>query len=146
MNILKQKFLSIKNFTFQFEANSQKGWKGQGFGHVDIHQDNDSIITYERGKWKNTHHKEFLFTNAYRWTLNPSESSMTLEHIRFGIEQPVYLFDFYPVEVNEWETRQAHQCQLDSYTAKLTIEATYLKIEWQITGAHKNEKMIYWYR
>jgi len=85
---------SIRNLTFKASSPTSTGWNGAGFGNVDVsHAATDVIVYSETGKWTPTGGKQLSFTNSYRWTINIDASTIRLDHLRFGSDKPVYLFD-----------------------------------------------------
>ena len=83
---------TIGELTFTTSSSASTGWSGSGTGTVDVAQPSSNILVYtEAGIWSPNGGKPLNFTNVYRWTLLPD--SLRLEHLRFGPDNPVYLFD-----------------------------------------------------
>ena len=83
---------SVRALTFNACSSSSTGWKGSGDGIVDVSRPAADVLVYaESGTWSLDNAKQLSFTNVYRWTL--LTESLKLEHLRFGPENPVYLFD-----------------------------------------------------
>lgn len=103
------------------------------------------MIFVERGRWIPTGRTQIGFSNTYRWTLNLAESILRLEHLRFGADQPVYLFDLMPESYGVLASMQPHVCQEDCYTARLEYDANGIRLTWTVAGTEKNETIEYYY-
>ena len=83
---------AVSDLTFTASSGASTSWTGTGVGTVDVSQPATDVLVYtESGTWTPTGGKQLSFTNAYRWTLLPK--TLRLEHLRFGADNPVYLFD-----------------------------------------------------
>jgi len=83
---------AVRDLTFNASSGASTGWTGTGVGTVDVSQSAaDALVYTESGTWTPNGGKQLSFTNVYRWTLLPE--TLRLEHLRFGPENPVYLFD-----------------------------------------------------
>ena len=88
---------AVRNLTFCAESGSSTGWAGSGVGSVDVSRSASDVLIYqESGTWTPSRGKHLPFTNVYRWTL--LAETLRLEHLRFGKDNPVYLFDLAVVE------------------------------------------------
>ena len=134
--------------TLRFEAYSSNntGWNGTGTGSVQIKQiDAETLAFTESGTWKSESGQQFKFNNVFRWTLIDSGNSIRLEHLRFGAENPVYLFDLATADGQTWHSIDPHVCRDDLYTAILDVTPDHLELRWTVTGPKKNEDIHYWY-
>ncbi len=95
---------SIQSLTFVASSSTSTGWNGSGEGAVEVTRPSaNEIIFSESGTWTPDGGKELTFTNSYRWTKQSSKSNsrsgnlplerLRLEHLRFGADHPVHLFD-----------------------------------------------------
>jgi hypothetical protein len=83
---------SIRDLTFNASSSASTGWTGSGVGTVSVAQPASDVLVYtESGTWTQSGGKQLSFSNVYRWTLQPQV--LRLEHLRFGADNPVYLFD-----------------------------------------------------
>ena len=98
---------SVRELTFSASSSASTGWTGSGTGTVDVSRTDTDILVYtESGTWSPTGGKPLSFTNVYRWTL--LSDSMRLEHLRFGPDNPVYLFDLGIVDDARMESVAPH--------------------------------------
>jgi len=136
--------------SLRFVASSQKGntgWSGEGTGDVRVEiLDSRVILCYEQGLWKSAADKEFAFRNLYRWTLDESSGSISLEHLRFGIDHPVFLFELRMKSAVTLESFSPHVCRDDRYTATLSLRPDSLDLAWTVKGPDKDEEIRYVYR
>lgn len=83
---------SVENLTFNASSLASTGWNGAGVGAVEVSQPDSDVLLYrESGTWTPTDGKQLSFTNVYRWTR--LAETIRLEHLRFGTDNPVHLFD-----------------------------------------------------
>ena len=90
------RLLLVKHLSFESRSNAAEttGWSGSGSGVVGVEAARDStILFHESGTWTPEMGRATTFTNVYRWTADPAGGFIGLEHLRFGPERPVYLFD-----------------------------------------------------
>lgn len=126
-------------------ANQATGWNGKAAGHVEAFLTSaDSLIFKESGSWQTPHGKRFDFSNTYRWTRQGDR--IRLEHLRFGSERPVYLFDLVPDGLRSLISHSPHVCSEDLYTASLTLSDNEIELNWTVTGPKLNERIEYFYR
>ena len=103
------------------------------------------LIFHEQGVWTSEEGKEFDFKNSYRWTWNLGKSLISLEHLRHGPENPVFLFDLTPVSETHFETVHPYLCKNDTYLAALILTSEAIEFKWRILGPNKNEEIHYLY-
>ena len=103
------------------------------------------LLFHEDGTWKSVDGREFHFTNVYRWTALPASHTIRLEHLRFGAEKPVYLFDMEPIGGSKWASVQPHMCREDCYQAEMDVGAESIDLSWSIRGPEKEETIRYTY-
>ena len=140
---LKDLFLRVETLSFLSMSDQQTGWNGSGNGEVEVLLEGNQIIFEETGTWENNQGKKFGFKNTYRWTLQ--EASLKLEHLRFGSNAPVYLFDLQQVSSKNWSSVCSHKCDLDDYTASMSVEENKILLNWKVNGPQKNETINYCY-
>jgi hypothetical protein len=103
------------------------------------------LVFYEKGSWLGLSEQEFNFRNVFRWSLNRIDGMLTLEHLRFGVNNPVFLFHLIPAGPCYMESAHAHLCGQDTYFGQLEYKAGAIKLVWRILGPKKNEEITYIY-
>lgn len=122
------------------------GWNGSGTGSVAVTQPNTHTITFtEVGEWQTDKGQQLSFNNVFRWTLDDSSNSFRVEHLRFGPERPVYLFDLTLQNDATWQSMTPHVCRDDLYSAVMKLTMDGIELRWTIKGPQKNEGLLYCY-
>ncbi len=138
----------MRSLRFHARTEVATGWDGAGTGAVPVSDPAPGrIIIFEgTGTWQpgDPGRRSTGFRNAFRWSA--VEKALRLEHLRFGVEKPVLLFDMGPTTDGAWREISPHQCREDSYTASLSIEGEMIEIAWTVMGPQKQESIsyIYW--
>ncbi len=151
MNVQKAwtRLLSVQELTFeaQSHAASNTGWNGTGKGTVRVEKVDPGIILFhERGAWSSENGRQATFTNIFRWTADPEGHFIRLEHLRFGQDHPVYLFDLVAVDEGALESSEPHVCQKDLYVARMEFNERTVHLRWTVNGPKKAETISYTYR
>lgn len=139
---------SIKQFTRLAKSRSleENGWNGQGKGDVLVSKPADStLLFYERGTWQGKQGQDMTFSNTFRWTLDRSAAMISLEHLRHGKDQPVFLFHLIPTSNNLLASLDSHYCEEDVYLATVPWDRHSIRLNWRVIGPKKNEEMEYSY-
>ena len=141
---LKESLLQIRYFEFTAQTTlGTKGWEGTGKGEVKVAQiDANTLIFYEKGVFL-VQNKTVKCYNTYRWTFEGE--LVKLEHLRFGIENPVLLFYMQGRQENKFVSVCPHVCDKDLYKATLQVTDHDIKLMWCIEGKEKNEAISYHY-
>jgi sugar-specific transcriptional regulator TrmB len=105
-----------------------------------------TIIFQERGHWMHDQEPETAFSNSFKWTLDLSSSLIALEHLRYGINRPVFLFHLTPTHSHFLESVDAHLCAEDTYLGNVTWNQKSINFHWRIIGPNKNQHLTYHYR
>jgi len=122
------------------------GWNGNGSGTVAVTAPSETVLTFtESGRWQPLGGQQTRFSNVYRWSLLGPES-IRLEHLRFGADRPVFLFDLAPRSDGNWASIKPHVCREDCYSAELRLLDWGLGLSWAVTGPRKQERIDYEYR
>jgi uncharacterized protein DUF6314 len=124
---------------FELTARSElpARWNGSGFGSVVVHAPNPDVrIFTETGAWRYARVGGVAFHNTIRWT-RASPGLVRLEHLRFGIHQPVHLVDLEQNGAERWTSVRAHRCLEDSYRAEVVLEEGGFLLRWLIDGPRK---------
>ena len=87
--------------------------------------------------------QELRFTNVFRWT--HIENRLSLEHLRFGPEKPVFLFEMERDADGIWHSIAPHLCREDHYNASLHLEDEHLFLNWTVRGPRHNDDIAYIY-
>ncbi len=104
-----------------------------------------TLIFQERGFWFFDSVPHTAFSNSFRWTLDLKASLITLEHLRYGMNHPVFLFHFTSNEAGGLESVDPHLCGDDTYLGHIFFEPKGIFFNWRILGPQKNEELIYHY-
>lgn len=144
---LWHRLTKLTSLTFTAESEkSNSGWSGVGQGSVCIKMiDDDTLLFHEDGDWSQSGGKTMRFTNVFRWTKIVSNGSVRLEHLRFGPDRPVYLFDLKSTAAQLWSACDGHVCRNDVYTATLEVQAKSLDLHWTVSGPTMHESIHYIY-
>jgi hypothetical protein len=79
-----------------------------------------------------------------RWTF--SHVAIDLEHLRFGVERPVFLVRLTERADGMWRAEEAHACGRDRYDAELWLDGERLVLTWRIAGPRKGYAITTVYR
>ena len=134
----------VKQIAFHVKS-SAVHWKGTGEGEVTVQAQEKSLIFQEKGFWVSQEGKQVGFRNVLRWTLDKGAGFITLEHLRRGIEHPVFLFHLAPTSKNYLASVDPHCCGDDTYFGCLFCDTDCLRLNWRIIGLRKNEEIESYY-
>lgn len=140
-----EKLKTIKQFTKQSHSRlaGENGWNRKGGGKVLVSSPSDAqILFHERGSWNE---QNIGFSNTFRWTLDRLSTMISLEHLRHGPDQPVFLFHLIPSKGGSLISLDSHLCEEDVYLAAVTWNNSRISLNWRVIGPHKNEEMQYTY-
>jgi hypothetical protein len=85
------------------------------------------------------------FSNTFRWTLDLSAGMISLEHLRQGLNNPVFLFHLAPTGNEHLASVESHLCEEDVYLAQVAWDLHHIRLSWRVIGPQKNEEMEYYY-
>lgn len=149
LQLFWEKLAKIQTMCFSAKSKSMgqtSGWNGIGKGTVAAKLDNENTLLFqERGTWMSEDNKELEFSNVFRWTLQSQQGLITLEHLRFGAQHPVFLFSLIPVDTNTFESIDSHVCNDDSYFGQIRCDKHFIQFNWRVIGPKKNEEIDYLY-
>ena len=120
-----------------------RNWKGNG--KVEVKDDGQTITFNEYGSWKGDQKQAHNYTNSFRWTCSKLEGRISLEHLRFGENHPVFLFHLVPTEADLLESSHSHVCGEDAYFGWLHYSELFLQLNFRTIGPKKNEEIRYIY-
>lgn len=136
----------VRALRFDARTEAATGWEGVGTGTVAVSEPTAGVVVFvEAGTWQPAApaRPAIGFSNVYRWSA--VGEGLRLEHLRFGPDAPVLLFDMAPAEGGVWRSVSPHQCREDCYTASLAVEGGRLAVAWSIVGPRKRESIRYTY-
>jgi hypothetical protein len=134
----------IQALRFHSQSRTGIGWSGLGSGSVKVTPAPPNALVFEEsGRWVQNGGREIRFTNVYRWTL--LSDRIRLEHLRFGLSNPVFLFELAPNDEGTWRDIKPHLCRDDCYSATLSMTAGQLFLRWSINGPRHDETIDYIY-
>jgi hypothetical protein len=136
----------VRSLRFEARSEAVTGWDGVGTGTVAVSESAAGVVVFdEAGTWRPSipDRNPVAFKNVFRWST--VGESLRLEHLRFGPEHPVLLFDMASGADGIWREVSPHQCREDCYTASLGVEGERLVVAWSIVGPRKRESIRYTY-
>jgi hypothetical protein len=91
----------------EFEARGNT-WAGKGLGSVAVETTASGVLVFnESGSWRPEQGRDIPFRNTFRWSaIDPQ--IVRLEHLRFGPDHPVHLFDLTP-DAESWRSVRPHR-------------------------------------
>lgn len=143
-----KKLSSIKKLVFHAKTKSQEenGRNGRGQGVVDVAKESESVLIFhEKGSWKGLNGTETDFTNSFRFTIDCIAGMISLEHLRYGLNHPVFLFHLAPSGKHALSSVDSHFCEGDTYFGQMVDTAQNLRLSWRVIGPKKNEEIDYYY-
>jgi len=127
--------------------NDHKSINGSGSGTVVPVQNGSSIITFnERIRWKSERGPALELKNTYRWKYEPDTDFISLEHLRYGVDNPSYLTAFMSDGALSYKSVAPHSCREDAYDAYIMRNKSGIYLKWRVTGPRKNAEYKYLYR
>lgn len=135
----------VTSLAFVASSSRPTGWNGRGSGIVEVECTGNALTFNESGTWIPVGGHELHFTNVFRWTLLTDSDHVRLEHLRFGEDHPVFLFDLALSASGAWQSVSPHVCREDCYAASLQLHAAHLDLRWTIEGPSKQEAITYAY-
>ncbi|MCE5316433.1 MAG: winged helix-turn-helix domain-containing protein [Parachlamydia sp.] len=142
-----EKLATVRQITFHAKSKSEEiGWNGTGKGEVVVGKEGPNVLTFtEKGTWKGNQGGETTFRNVFRWTLDRNAGMISLDHLRRGEENPVFLFYLAPTSSSSLSSVDSHLCEGDTYFGQIHFDRTSLRLNWRIIGSKKNEEIDYYY-
>ena len=146
---LWKRLRAVQRLTFHAKSQLPTGWNGTGRGEVRVEPVGDAgLLFHERGTYTPDGGKPMAFTNTFRWTAGADVDDrqlVRLEHLRFGADAPVFLFNLIPLTEELWESARPHQCGEDCYAARLRLAGDVVRADWTVSGPRKKEHIAYAY-
>ncbi len=139
-----RKLGSVAVVQFKAESKSGIGWDGAAIGVVKVSRPAFHVLVFEEcGQFRKPDGQEMNFRNTFRWT--QIEDNIRLEHLRFGVDNPVFLFDMACDADGTWREIHPHPCRDDCYSATLRLEDETILVRWMVNGPKRNEIIDYIY-
>jgi hypothetical protein len=144
----------VKTLTFIAKSDAysktEVGWNGQGRGTVVSTKEQDNVlIFYEKGSWKDRKGNVTDFSNVFRWSFDRLTQVLALEHLRLGHDRPVFLFHLAPSGKQSLSSIDSHMCSEDAYFGQLVCNQhglrLSLRLTWRVIGPKKNEEIQTYY-
>ena len=111
-------------------------------GNVEVSRTGSRVITFhEAGLWTSIANQTVDFRNTYQWSLSDLEDTIRLTHLRYGIDNPIHLVDFVPIDADIMQSFQPHNCGADRYSACLSAAGDRILLSWTIQGPSKNDSL-----
>lgn len=145
---LWKKLASVTQLAFHAQSKSSEelGWNGNGRGEVGVSREKEGVLIFhEKGSWRGKQGGKFSFSNVFRWTLDRNAGLISLEHLRRGAENPVFLFHLAPTSDYSLASIDSHLCEADTYFGQIFFDRHALRLKWRVIGPKKNEEIDYFY-
>lgn len=142
------KLATVKGITFKALTKSKEdtGWNGTGKGEVVVTREGNHLLIFkEKGHWQGRQEGEINFSNVFRWTLDRQAQLISLEHLRRGPDQPVFLFHLTPTGNHSLSSVDSHLCEGDIYFGQIHFDQHNLRLDWRVIGPKKNEEIHCYY-
>ena len=101
----------------------------------------NQLILQETGSWEGEgstpYYNSFRFTKHFNF--------LSLEHLRFGKEHPVFLFDLIPQTETICISRSPHVCGEDLYYGTLELQEKKMLLMFDLKGAQMEERVSFTY-
>ncbi len=143
-----ERLFLVKHLTFNARSKSKEEgrWNGRGSGEVFIKKESDTVLFFqEKGTWITDTGREIDFSNTFRWTLDRKACLLSLEHLRRGVNHPVFLFHLAPAGDRTLRSVDSHLCEQDAYFGHISCDLHCLRLNWRVIGPKKNEEIDYYY-
>ncbi len=127
------------------DAEKKRGGSGSGKGAVSVSKEGNSLVFVERGTLENERGGVLEFSNSFRWTHDPFNSTISLEHLRYGKENPYFLFYLTPQSKDALISIASHSPSENSYFGQLVTLGGRLRLKWRMIGPEINEEIDYYY-
>ncbi|MBI5273769.1 MAG: winged helix-turn-helix transcriptional regulator [Chlamydiales bacterium] len=147
LHVIWRQLKQVNRVSWIAKSKSKKpyGWDGKGNGDVVMQSSENHIIFHEQGSWQGEDKTLHQYSNSFRWTLSRAKGLLSLEHLRLGKDNPVFLFHLTKARGNFLESMHPHICKEDAYFGRLEYNDLFLKLHFRTIGPKKNEEIEYIY-
>lgn len=119
---------------------------GQAFGTVMVTKEKPgSLLFTEKGQWVHQTPHEIDFSKRLRWSIDYSSGVISLEHLHYGQDRPVFLFHLAPTGSRYLQSIDSHLCVNDCYFGRIEFSEKHIRFLWRILGPRKNEVLYHTY-
>lgn len=137
-----EKLASVKQLNFNAKTNSKAASEWNGKGEViSTRNGSDVLIFNEKGTWAGKQGVDVSFSNVFRWTLDRDAQMISLEHLRYGSLNPVFLFHLTPSGNHSLSSVDPHLCGEDTYFGQIHFDSHSIQFNWKVIGPKKNEEL-----
>ncbi len=114
----------------------------KGKGDVKVVEEDSSVLFFqESGIWQLEEEMQIQFSNTLRWSLDLSSGTIALEHLRLGMENPVFLVQLKPKTETLLIAVDSHLNGPNAYFAQVQIAPHFIQLSWKIIGPKKNDRI-----
>lgn len=114
----------------------------KGISSVTVFSEEETVTLFERGTWLSVHSREEIaYTNTLRFRFLKDSRRIALEHLRYGKNRPVLLFELDQVGPFAYRSLAPYTCKEDTYTGSVLFDAHYIHLNWQVVGPKKNTSL-----
>lgn len=118
----------------------------QAQAEVSVESEGENTLIFrEKGHWFLQEQEEMTFSNVFRWQLDLSCSLISLEHLRYGDQHPIFLFHLRRVKPYHLQACDPHLCADDCYGADLRWNRRTIDLHVRTIGPDKNTYLQYCY-
>lgn len=130
--------------TQQMTIRTQDG--EEAIGEVKVKEEKPGIFIFtERGRWVKGKQQNMNFHNSLRWSFVFDEGLIRLEHLRHGLDHPIFLSYLTPISSKHLRSIDPHLCQKDCYFGHIEFNSQGIYLTWRVLSDRKNETLHYVY-
>ncbi len=119
---------------------------GQAFGSVVVEREKEGTLLFtEKGQWVHEGAQGIDFSKTLRWSIDHSSGMISLEHLHYGRDRPVFLFHLSPIGPKKLQSIDSHLCSSDCYFGRIEFDEKRIRFLWRILGPRKNEVLYHTY-
>lgn len=116
-----------------------------GYAQVTLTESKEELIFDEKGFWHLDEEPNMAFSNTFRWRLDLKNQAIAVEHLRYGVKNPIFLFYLKCHGKGQLISENAHHCREDIYLATCSWNKKKVVYQWRILGPKKNQFLTYEY-
>lgn len=105
----------------------------------------NTLVFQEKGVWIVDELPKSSFSNQFRWSFLNDQKRISLEHLRYGEKNPVFLFHLTPSGPNALDSVEAHLCGKDRYLGHIHWNQKSIHLQLSVIGPNKNDLLLYQY-
>lgn len=139
------RLVQIRSLAFSIQSPLQE-LQRKGRAEVIVKKPSENVLVFqEKGSWMEGEMPIGSFSNSFRFTLDLPSLLITLEHLRYGENNPVFLFHLTFAGKHSLASASEHLCDQDSYLGHLTFASKGILFQWRVIGPQKNHFFSYHY-